>query len=929
MPCKHLLHLVAAVLSFGHLCVFAAHHPPVGEIAAPKKIGHLSAVGKCAPEHAASLAVDGNPSTYWESPAYTSMQDHSRYLDIRLDGLYDLSSIKLTFPSGAYYHYQVYASADGVAFAKIAYKSDDRAAAKEGESHSLSGQLGARGVSVVRINVSFASSGMAGRIVEVELYGEKTSGKLPKKAAPSVSDFKDTPWGREYTQFAQDGGYARQKTITEMGGLVGRVLGDKWKGVFSFEIADVTKNAKDAFEIEATGGRVAIRGRNGVSLASGLNYYLKNYAKVNYNPLFVSNLNMPAELPPTGGKVSRQTNYDVRYALNFCTYSYTMAFWGWREYEAYLDWAAMNGINLMLDIVGQEEVQRRLLLKYGYTESEIRDYICGPAYFAWFYMQNMTGFGGPLPDNWFSQRVELGRRMHDRMQAYGISSVLQGFSGMVPTDFQDKNSGASTIAQGDWCGFVRPDMLRTLESGPKDWFPRMAADFYKAQKDVFGPVTRYYAVDPFHEGGKMGGMDAGDTYRRIQDAMLEADSKAIWVIQQWSSLNAAKLGKLDKGHIIALDLFSEMRPQNDVMEQTGTKWVWNMLHSFGGRMGLFGDLPTLAQTPSSDYAKKNHMVGIGTTMEAYSNSGVVYDLISDMTWNAEPISYSEYIRNYVKSRYGALDGDALAAWDILSNTAFAKKTAVVEGPPESIINARPTMDFKSASTWGHSKYMYDKLELEKALPYFIKAHDTLGDNPAFIHDFIEATAQVLSTAALEHYSKMIAAYQRKDAKGFKLHSDKFLDAAKLMERLLSVSPNFGVGKWINGARGMLPDMDDWTRDLFEFNARALITTWGGQKNQVLKDYSNRQWSGLTGDMYLTRWQKFIDTHSSALADGGAPTDVNYFLVEWEWANRKSDEGQTYPLTGSGENLKTLAQRVYDEFSLTKMAMGLQNQTSHD
>ena len=924
MSCKQMLHLVSAVLSFGHLCAFAAHLSPMGELAAPKKIGHMSAVGRCAPEHAASLAVDGDPSTYWESPAYTSMQDHSRHLDIRLDGLYNLSSIKLLFPAGAYYHYQVYASADGEAFAKVAYKSDDRAAAKEWESHSLSGLPGARRVSVVRINVSFALSGMAGRIAEVELYGEKISSKLPKKSAMSVPDFESTPWAKEYRRFALDSGYARQKTITEMAGLVCRVLGDKWKGAFSFEVADVAENGKDAFEIEAAGGRVAIRGRNGVSLASGLNFYLKNFAKVNYNPLFVSNLNMPADLPATGGKVSRQTNYDVRYALNFCTHSYTMAFWGWSEYEAYLDWAAMNGVNLMLDIMGQEEVQRRFLLKYGYTENEIRDYICGPAYFAWFYMQNMTGFGGPLPDNWFPQRVELGRRMHDRMQAYGISHVLQGFSGMVPTDFQDKNPGASTIAQGDWCGFVRPNMLRTLETGAKDWFPRMAADFYKAQRDVFGPVTRHYAVDPFHEGGKMGGMDAGDTYRRIQDAMLKANSDAIWVIQQWSSLNAAKLGRLDKDHAIVLDLFSEMRPQNDVMEQTGTKWVWNMLHSFGGRMGLFGDLPILAQGPPTDYAQKKHMIGIGTTMEAYSNSGVVYDLISDMTWNAQPISYSEYIRNYVNSRYGTLDSDAVAGWEILANTAFAKKTAVVEGPPESVINARPTTAFKSASTWGHSKYMYDKLEMEKALPHFIKAHDALGGNPAFVHDFVEVAVQVLSTAALEHYSKMIAAYQKKDADGFKLCSDKFMDAAELMERLLSVSPDFGVGKWINGARVMLPDMDDWTRDLFEFNARALITTWGGQKNQVLKDYSNRQWSGLTGDLYLARWKKFIETHSKALANSEPPANVNYFSMEWEWANRKSDELRAYPLIGSGENLKALAQRVYDEFSLTKMDAGLPN-----
>jgi len=923
MSYKQMLRFVPVLVSLGHLYAAALPFLPMGEMgesAAPKKIQHLSATGKSAVGHHASLAVDGKASTYWESPAYTSMQDHNRYLDIHLDGLYDLSSLKLVNPSGAYYHYQVYASANGERFTKIAYKSDNRAAAIAGENYNLNGRPAARGVGIVRVNMSFASDGMAGRIAEIELYGKKISDKVPQKTVPPVPDFEDTPWAKEHKRFLLDSSYARQKTIAEMSGLVGRVLGDIWKSTFVFELKDVMNNGKDAFEVEAADGKVVVRGRNGVSMASGLNFYLKNYAKVNYNPIFVSNLNLPAILPPTDGKILRMTNYDVRYALNFCTYSYTMAFWGWKEYEAYLDWAAMNGVNLMLDIVGQEEVQRRFLLKYNYTEDEIRDYICGPAYFAWFYMQNMTGFGGPLPDNWFLRRVELGRKMHDRMQTYGITPVLQGFSGMVPTDFKDKNTGASTIAQGDWCGFTRPDMLRTLESGEKDWFPRTAADFYKAQKDVFGPVTRYYAVDPFHEGGKMGGMDAGDTYKRILDVMVESDNDAIWVIQQWSSLNTTKLGKLNKDHVIALDLFSEMRPQNDVMEETGTKWVWNMLHSFGGRMGLFGDLPVLTQGPPTDYVKKSHMIGIGTTMEAYSNSGIVYDLISDMTWNTEPILYSDYISDYVKSRYGTLEMNAVAGWDILAKTAFSKKTAMVEGPPESIINARPTTNFKSASTWGHSRYMYDKLEMEKALPHFIKAYDALSDNPAFIHDFVEVTVQVLSTAALENYTKMIAAYKNKDINDYKLYSDKFLDAAKLMERLLSISPNFGVGKWIEGARSMMPDMDDWTRDLFEFNARALITTWGGQKNPLLKDYSNRQWSGLTKDLYLQRWEKFIETHYKALANTDSPANVNYFLMEWEWANRKSDEGDAhaYPITGSGEDLKSLALHVYNEFSLTRM-----------
>ena len=127
--------------------------------------------------------------------------------------------------------------------------------------------------------------------------------------------------------------------------------------------------------------------------------------------------------------------------------------------------------NLMLYIVGQEEVIRRTLQDYGYTDAEIKEYLCGPAYFAWYYMQNMTGYGGELPDSWFENRVELARKMHDRMQTYGITPVLSGFSGMVPTNFDEKYTDATVIEQGTWCGYTRPDMLRTyVDDGEKDYF---------------------------------------------------------------------------------------------------------------------------------------------------------------------------------------------------------------------------------------------------------------------------------------------------------------------------------------------------------------------------------------------------------------------------------------------------------------------------
>lgn len=397
------------------------------------QITNISAVGKSSLEHDASLAIDGNKDTYYLTPSSSSMEDHYRNIDLNLDGIYELSKIVIYNNEGSYNHYQIYVSQDGVNYDKIAYKSNDKLANNNGDEYLIDAKA-----SHVRINLSYNSKRMEGNLAEVELYGTKVSDLKDKKDKINVTDFEDTKWAEEYQRFENDKEYANSKTIKEMSDLVGRVIGKNWKDSFIFEMRE-SNDEKDIFEIEnSTDGKIIIRGNNGVAMASGFNHYLRYYCNVDYNPLFASQINMPQQLPKIDSKIVKETQYDYRYALNFCTYSYTMAFWNWDEYQAFLDWAAMSGINTMLDIVGQEEVIRRTLSEYGYSDEETKEYIAGPGYFAWFYMQNMTGYGGLLPDNWFEERVELGRKMHDRIQTFGITPVLSGFSGQIPTTFKEK-----------------------------------------------------------------------------------------------------------------------------------------------------------------------------------------------------------------------------------------------------------------------------------------------------------------------------------------------------------------------------------------------------------------------------------------------------------------------------------------------------------
>ena len=904
--------ILAASGTFGTIQARAAEDP---------QIDGIEVSGKSTSGHEASLAVDGNVETYYLTPSSSSMEDYYRYIDLKLDGLYHITKIEIfNQTNDTYNHYEIYASETGAEFNKIAYKDDDTLADADGETYAVDVNA-----SQLRINLSYNSAQMEGNLAEVKVYGTRIGDAQTYETNIETTDFSETQWAEEYERFENDEEYANRKTINEMSELVGRVIGDEWKDDFVFALREDNSDGKDIFEVsDGEDGKILIRGNNGVAMASGFNYYLRYYCKVDYNPLFASQLDMPETLPEVGETIVKETDYDVRYALNFCTYSYTMAFWDWDEYEAFLDWAAMSGINLMLDIVGQEEVIRRTLQDYGYTDAEIKEYLCGPAYFAWYYMQNMTGYGGELPDSWFENRVELARKMHDRMQTYGITPVLSGFSGMVPTNFDEKYTDATVIEQGTWCGYTRPDMLRTyVDDGQKDYFSEMADRFYQNQRDIFGDVTNYYAVDPFHEGGRTGDMDVSLVYETVQQKMIENDEDAIWLIQQWSgSMTDAKLSGLKvKDQALVLDLFSEINPSYSVMERNDIPWVWCMLHNFGGRMGIDGNPDDVSQNIPDDYQSTEYMQGIGMTPEAIENSPMMYELLWDMTWTKDPIDYREWVQDYAERIYGGTNEDIQRVWEIMLETGYNSKDTYYQGAAESVINSRPTTNFTSASSWGHSDINYDKELLEEAAALMAKNYDTFKDSPAFVYDFVDILRQVVANSAQEYHTEMVSAYQNGDLELFDAISSDFLEMILLQDEILSCSSDFLVGTWIEDARSMVADSDDWTKDLFEFNARSLITTWGGYKNANgggLRDYSNRQWAGLTKDYYYPRWEKWVNDAKAALTDGTAMPSTNWFLMEFEWANEKSDQGTAYATEASGGDLKALSQQVLDNYTIADL-----------
>src|SRR4249920_2876432 len=75
-----------------------------------------------------------------------------------------------------------------------------------------------------------------------------------------------------------------------------------------------------------------------------------------------------------------------------------------------------------------------------------------------------------------------------------------------------------------------------------------------------------------------------------------------------------------------------------------------------------------------------------------------------------------------------------------------------------------------------------------------------------------------------------------------------------MDALLNTRKEFLLGKWIADARDCGADENE--KNLYELNARNIITLWGNKESE-LHEYSNRQWAGLINDFYKPRWEQFF------------------------------------------------------------------------
>ena len=679
------------------------------------------------------------------------------------------------------------------------------------------------------------------------------------------------------------------------------------------EFREIPADTTDVFELKSEGRKIVVSANNAGTMAVGLNYYLNNYCNTTVSEYAAHPVEMPEVLPQVSEPVRVTAKVKYRFYLNYCTFGYTMPWWGWKEWERFIDWMALNGVNMPLATTGEEATWQRVWRRFGMSDGQIRAHFTGPGHLAWHRMVNINKFQGPLPQEWIDAQAELEKKILKRERALSMTPVLHSFSGSVPEVFKDMHPEAQITKVSNWGGFGDP--YRCWFLSPTDpLYAEIQKAYIEEQTALFG-TDHIYGLDPFNE------VDAPswdvETLSSMGSAFygsLEAaDPEAVWLQMGWFLINdrrhwtpelmEAFLGSVPQEKLIMLDYHDDWVLGWKLTESFyGHPYIACALLNFGGNTLFNGNFPTLIPYYEETFAKGgSNLQGVGSTLEGFGTNPYYYEFVLSLGWNYSQTP-DEWIDKLADRHIGREDEAARALWHRLIMEIAPQYT----GSGVSM-NAHP----KFGPQYYNWTVKYPDI---KGYTPFLKGvwREMLeigSDRYEYRYDVANIGRQALGDYFDILKDSLEVVWNKRDlarARALKAEMGEVLDDC---DALMACIPEMNLQNWNEGARSWGDTRAE--KDYYERSARTILTVWSN--NRGLTDYANRQWAGLIKSYYKPRWMMFCDDIIAAIEDGSDFNEkrfdekLRYHEISWT-------EPSVTPIeyTSPGDPMET-ARRIIDKY----------------
>jgi alpha-N-acetylglucosaminidase len=663
--------------------------------------------------------------------------------------------------------------------------------------------------------------------------------------------------------------------ISNFNALVGRLLPNYSS---SFAAKKLPAKGYDYFTVSSANGKIEIGGNDANSMAVGLNYYLKYYCNTTVSWYAGDRIDMPKSLPALKEPVTIKARCKNRFFLNYCTFGYTMPWWKWKDWEHFIDWMALNGVNLPLAITGQESIWHKVWTGLGLSDKEVRHYFTGPAHLPWHRMLNIDYWQGDMPMSWLNDQEELQKQIVAREREFNMKPVLPAFAGHVPQELKRIFPNAKINKLGAWAGFSDQYACSFLD--PDDTlFPKIQQLFMKQQQAIYGS-DHIYGIDLFNEV-EPPSFEPNYLHRvanRVYSTLKNVDKSSTWLQMTWLFYFQSKIWTNERikpyitayptNKSILLDYFCE---EQEVWKRTdkyfGVPYIWCYLGNFGGNTTLAGDI-NLVNNRIENTVKNGgkNFAGIGSTLEGLNCNPFMYEYVLEKAWEIDTHKNIAAWTDHIADEHaGKVDNNARAAWQLLVSKVYPQTRSDDHG---SMIVVRPIFA-NYAKDYVSYRPRYKNADLVNALSLMMKVN---SNTQAYTTDIVNLTRQMLENYFDTVLGEYQQAYNSNDFVAMKSHEATMTGIINDLERLVATQQGYSMGKWIADARDKGLNNDE--KLYYERNARCLLTSWG-EKHHPLNDYAARSWSGVLSTYYGVRWSMFFDAVDRAVLKGEKFDDKHY------------------------------------------------------
>lgn len=619
------------------------------------------------------------------------------------------------------------------------------------------------------------------------------------------------------------------------------------KDKFTYETTEKTTD-KDFYGYKAKDGKIHLFGTDKVCVAKAFGKYVQDCLGKCTAPFCGEKLSV-TEAPLPEKEFSAFIDQKWRVFGDYTFYSNDAWRWDFDEWEYFLDILAINGINMAVNLVGNEGLCFYTLIKMDFPQDFALEFVSGPAFYAW---QMSNKFDNYVPNKSFDhieRSLEMGKKVVQRMHELGITPVLSTFSGLVPTVTPKLFSGKEMTVEEKWAAFAKTYKFNIDSVN----FRRFFLKYLEVQEEYIGH-SDYFLCNQLcasSVGTKKKEIAYLENAARELDRAMDFFNEDATLVFTSEGYRKEFVNRINRCGVLVFDIDSSMHERTDFF--SGHEFIIGNSQHNNAHNSMQGDIAEIAENPYAECkAKCSNCVGAGLFPESLRQNPMFFSLSFDILTESGKINLDNWYSKYEIARYGKTDDKSSERIALYLKTCYSEEHSAV--PVGSAICTRPQLNLKHTGLYDRVEPLYENSDL---LKIYRSLESLDSDTEGFKYDLVNIAKQLLDNDAFFLHKEITVLYRDRSMDALNEKAQKFLGIMDDVNDMLVTNRYFNAACYIDELKKIAVNDNELT--FFIINFIASVGLWGPMTEDNQRyDYGWQALGNFLPCYQRVRWEKFFE-----------------------------------------------------------------------